>query len=178
MKSKTLEFLKPAIVLTVICMISAVLLSVVNYFTAPVIEAAERDKQLATLGVVLADAEGFDELSVAELPKTVKTVYKETSGKGYALLMEAESGYHTITFTLGVDANGKIAGVSVTSTFHSGGDSGIAQALRTFLDSYVGVGAGLEGGVDKVSNASKSSAAMRAAMEDALALVDSLKGGE
>lgn len=177
MKSKTLALLKPAIVLTVICIVSAALLAVVNKFTAPLIEKAEHDKQMATLGVVLPEAEGFKELKIENAPKTVKKVYKETSGKGYALLMTAQSGHHTLEFSLGIDAEGKIAGLKMTSTFYSGGDSGLGSALPTFLDSYKGVGKDLEGSVDKVSNATKSSIAMRNAMADAFKLVEDLKGG-
>ena len=99
MKSKTLTLLKPAIVLTVICLAAALLLSVVNHFTAPVIAQKEQEKYLATLGVVLPEAKGFEEIELENAPKTVKAVYKETSGKGYALLMQAESGYHTLEFS-------------------------------------------------------------------------------
>ncbi len=177
MNQKTLAALKPAIVLTAICMVAALLLAFVNSVTAPIIEKANKDKQLATLGVVLPGAEGFEELSLEQKPATVQKIYKETTGKGYALLMAAESGYHTLQFSLGIDAEGKIAGLSVTSTFHSGGDAGFGSALPTFLDSLIGKGADLSGAVDKVTNASRSSAAMRGAISDAFALVESLKGG-
>jgi hypothetical protein len=177
MKSKTLTLLKPAVVLTAICLAAALLLSAVNHFTAPIIEQKEQEKYLATLGVVLPEAEGFEEIKLENAPKTVKAVYKETSGKGYALLMQAASGYHTLEFSLGIDAQGKIAGISMTSTFHSGGDSGLGKDLPAFLDSFKGVGEDLKGSADKVTNATKSSAAMRAAMADAFALVETLKGG-
>ena len=177
MKSKTLTLLKPAIVLTVICLTTALLLSVVNHFTAPVIAKKEQEKYLATLGVVLPAAEGFEEIELKNAPKTVKAVYKETSGKGYALLMQAESGYHTLEFSLGIDAESKISGISFTTPFHSAGNAGLGNALETFLDSYIGVKEDLSGSVDKVTNATNSSAAMRAAMADAFALIESLKGG-
>ena len=49
--------------------------------------------------------------------------------------------------------------------------------LPAFLDSFKGVGEDLKGSADKVTNATKSSAAMRGAMADAFALVETLKGG-
>ncbi len=177
MKSKTLALLKPAIVLTVICIVSALLLAAVNKFTASEIEKAEHDKQMATLGVVLPEADGFDPVKNITLPGTVKQVFKATNGAGYALLMTAESGYHTLEFSLGIDAEGKIAGLKMISTFHSTGDSGLGKELPAFLDSYKGVGAELEGSLDKVSNATRSSVAIRSAMADAFALVEDLKGG-
>lgn len=177
MKSKTLALLKPAIVLTAICIVSALLLAVVNSLTAPVIAEAERQKQLQTLGIVLPEANGFEEIELENAPATVKKLYKETDGKGYALLMTAQSGYHTLEFTLGIDSEGKIAGLSFTTPFHSGGNAGLGSDLTTFLDSYIGVSADLSGSVDKVTNATNSSNAMRAALSDAFALIESLQGG-
>ena len=92
--------------------------------------------------------------------------------------MKAESGYHTIEFSLGIDAEGKIAGLSFTTPFHSGGNAGLGSALQTFIDSYIGVPKDLSGSVDKVTNASKSSAAVRGALSDAFDLIDRLEGGE
>ena len=177
MNRKTLASLKPAIVLTAICMVAALLLAVINTLTAPEIEKYENDKLIATFEEVFPGASGFEKLSTKGAPQTVKEAYKEESGMGYAFLMTAQSGYHTLQFSLGIDNEGKIMGVSMISTIHSGGDAAFSHSLPTFLDSYKGVGADLSGSVDKVSGATKSSAAMRAAMADAFAYVESLKGG-
>ena len=96
---------------------------------------------------------------------------------GYAFLMTAQSGYHTLEFSLGIDNEGKITGLSMISPIHSGGNAAFVNSLPIFLDSYKGVGADLSGSADKVSGATKSSAAMRAAMADAFAYVETLKGG-
>ena len=177
MNQKTLASLKPAIVLTAICMAAALLLSVVNVFTAPEIERQENDKLIAAFEDVFPGATGFEKLNAKGAPKTVKEAYKEKSGMGYALLMTAQSGYHTLEFSLGIDSEGKITGVSMISAIHSGGNAAFVNSLPTFLDSYKGVGSDLSGSVDKVSGATKSSIAMRAAMADAFAYVESLKGG-
>ncbi len=175
--NKTLALLKPAIVLTVICLVSAVLLAVVNKFTAPTIAQKEKEKQLATLSVVLPKAEGFEELKNVKAPKTVQSVYKETSGKGYALLMETETGFETLTFSIGIDAEGKIAGIKITSVFYSAGDSGKETAIKNCIDSYIGSGKdGVKDGMI-ISGATKSSKAMQSAIADAVSVVEGLKGG-
>ena len=174
---KTLATLKPAIVLTVICIVSALVLAVVNKFAAPKIEDMEQTKLKETFSSVRPGAEGFEELSVKGAPETIKRIAKETSGKGYALLLTAQSGYHTLEFSMGIDNEGKITGVSMISSIHSGGNAAFANSLPVFLDSYKGVGKDLAGSVDKVSGATKSSIAMRAAMADAFSYVESLKGG-
>ena len=175
--NKTLALIKPAIILTVICVIAALLLAVVNYFTAPKIEVIEQQKLMNAFSAVLPGAEGFEELSAKNAPKSIKKICKETSGKGYALLLNAQSGYHTLEFSMGIDNEGKITGVSMISSIHSGGNAAFSSTLPLFLDSYKGVGKDLAGSVDKVSGATKSSIAMRAAMAEAFAYVETLKGG-
>ena len=177
--SKTLALLKPAIVLTLICIVSAALLATVNKFTGPEIGRREDQQLNDTFLAVLPDAKdaGFEEIKVENAPASVKQVCKAKNGAGYALLMTAQSGYHTLEFSIGIDSEGKIAGVSMISPIHSGGNAAFGESLPIFLDSYKGVGKDLEGSVDKVTNATKSSIAMRAAMADAFALVERLKGG-
>ena len=73
--------------------------------------------------------------------------------------------------------DGKITGISMISPIHSGGNAKFKNTLPDFLNSYKGVGKDLEGSVDKVSGATKSSVAMRAAMAEAFDYVESLKEG-
>ncbi len=176
MSKKNLAAFKPAIVLTVICMAAALVLATVNYFAAPVIAQREAEKQLATLSVVLPDAKGFEQLKTDGAPKTVQAVYKETTGQGYAILCTAESGYHTMTFSLGIDEAGKIAGLEMTSVFYSAGDSGKEGAIADLIDSYIGQSSS-ENGKILSGVASKSSLAMKNAVADAFAYVQALKGG-
>ena len=55
----TKKNIMPIAVLTVICLVVAVLLAAVNYFTAPVIEDNAEKKVNASLYAVLEDADGF-----------------------------------------------------------------------------------------------------------------------
>lgn len=176
MTKKTFALIKPAIVLTVICMAAAILLAVVNLFAAPMIEKAEKDKQLATLSVVFADATGFEELSISSAPETVTAAYKESTGKGHVLLCETETGFDTLAFSIGVDTEGKITGIKLTSVFYSAGDSGKENAIANLIKSYVGQ-KNTENAI-KVSNATFSSDAMKAAVNEALDYAKALREGQ
>ena len=176
MNKKALS-LKPILVLTVICAVSALLLAVVNLFAAPEIERVENEKKLATLSVVLPDAEGFgDPLKLENAPKTVKAVYEEITGKGYAILCEVESGFDTISFSIGIDSEGKIAGLKLTSVFYSAGDKGKENAIQDLIASYKGQ-SDTQNGI-LISGATASSNAMKTAIADALDYAKTLKEGK
>lgn len=176
MNKKTLALIKPAIVLTVICMAAAILLAVVNRFAAPVIEQVEKEKQLATLSVVLPDAKEFEQISAEGAPATITAVYRETTGEGYALLCSTETGFKTLSFSIGIDEEGKIAGIKLTSVFYSAGDSGKENGIAALIDSYKGQ-TDTENGIP-VSGATVSSNAMKAAIADALTYANTLKEGK
>ncbi len=176
MNKKNLSF-KPAIVLTAICMAAAILLAVVNRFAAPEIERVENEKKLATLSVVLPDAEGFgDPLKLENAPKTIKAVYEEITGKGYAILCETESGFDTISFSIGIDGEGKIAGLKLTSVFYSAGDKGKENMIQDMIDSYKGQ-SDTQNSIP-VTGATLSSDAMKTAIADALDYAKTLKEGK
>lgn len=176
MNKQTFKTLKPAIVLTAICMAAALLLATVYYFAAPEIARREKEKQLATLSVVLSDAEDFELLKISGAPKAIKEAYKETTGQGYAFLCTAESGYHTMTFSIGIDEEGKIAGLKMTSVFHSSGDSGKETAIKNCMDSYIGQSTA-ENGAILNGVATYSSSALKTAIAEVLTYAAALKGG-
>ena len=69
--------LKPTIVLTAICLISALLLSVVNMFTAPIV--AERDNLAANAALleVLPNGSSFEKLeSLDGLPEAITDAWR------------------------------------------------------------------------------------------------------
>ena len=103
---------KPTIVLGVICLVSALLLALVNMITAPIIEAAQNAAANAALLEVLPDGGSFEEI-------TLDDKYPEIITKGY----KAEGGYvfqATVTgknpgliIMCGIDTDGKVVGTKV-----------------------------------------------------------------
>ena len=138
---------KSVVVLTSICVVVSALLSVTNFFTAPVIEENKAAAASASLTVVMPDAEGFEEIErPAEAPATVLNLYKETSGLGYVALLATTSQYSSgdMGITVAIGADGCISGVTLTSYFESK-DFG-----SDYPQTYVGADSALNG-IDTVS---------------------------
>ena len=100
----TKKNLMPIIVLTSICIIVAALLGGVNELTKDKIRDNALKKEQASLIEVLPESTLFDEIdtSAYSLPETVKSAYRETSDKGYVLIMATRSQYSTEDMTISV----------------------------------------------------------------------------
>lgn len=158
------EGIKSVVVLTAICLVTAVLLAVTNYYTAPVIEANKAAAATGSLSVVMPDSQGFEEVEIpADSPATIKAIYRETSGMGYVVLLSTTSQYSSgdMEITVGFGADNKISGISLTSYFESK-DFG----KDTYPQTYVGQDSAL-GGVDTVAGVTYSSMALKNAVTDA-----------
>ena len=155
---------KSVLVLTAICLVVAAILAVTNFYTSSVIEQNKAETARASLMVVMPDAAGFEELELPEnTPGTVQHIYKETSGLGYVALLSTTSQYSSgdMGITVGIDADGKVCGVSLTSYFESK-DFG----KDTYPQTYVGQDSSLDG-VDTVAGVTYSSTAFKEAIADA-----------
>lgn len=125
MKSK----LMPSIVLSAICLVVALLLSVVNMVTAPIIAEIQANKANAALLEVLPNGKNFTEVDVTlyDLPAEVNKAYKADGGYVFQL---TEVGYKAgLTIVVGVGTDGKIAGVKhIASNETYGLEAGLNQA--------------------------------------------------
>ena len=104
---------KSIVVLGSICLVVAILLSVVNHITAPIIEEAAGAAASESLKVVLPDATGFEEVELPEgTAETVTGIHKDQGGSGYAVTLVTSSSYSQspMTFTVGFGTDGKIGG--------------------------------------------------------------------
>ena len=104
----------PSVVLGSICIAVALLLSVINMFTAPIIEAANDKKANAALLEVLPDGEDFETLDISggKYPSEITAAYRETSGKGYVFQMTVTGYKSGLVIMCGIDADGKITGAT------------------------------------------------------------------
>lgn len=151
-------------------LVFALLLVGMNVLTAPAIAKSGSAALLAPLFEVLPEAGGFEALydaatgegSLANVPETVKAVYAENSGLGYAVSLSTTKGYtgDAITMTLGVDGEGKISGLTLNSFPDT-------KSVDDFPMSFVGQDSALAG-VSLVSGATYSSAAIRDAVTDGM----------
>ena len=106
--------LMPSIVLGCICLIAALLLSVVNTFTGPIIAKREADKALGSFTEVLPNATGKEQLTLdASYPAIVKEGYKFENG--FVFKMEVTGKESGFVIMVGIDLEGKVTGAKVIS---------------------------------------------------------------
>ena len=104
--------LLPSLVLGCICLVVAVLLSVVNMFTAPVIAQRQNAAANAALLEVLPEGKNFKEIELtAEYPAVVTKGY--TADGGCVFQMEVTGKSTGLIIMVGVNAEGKVTGTKV-----------------------------------------------------------------
>lgn len=162
--------IKSIVVLTVICLVVVALLAAVNHVTQPVIERNALLAEQESLRKVLPDSEEFKALELEGAPQTVTGVYEEVNGRGYAVTLSTVSSYsqNPMTFTLGITADGKIAGVEITNYSET-------KDFGDYPETFVGKDSALEG-VDVTAGVTYSSEAFKSAVKDAFSAVEEVAG--
>ncbi|MBE6643797.1 MAG: FMN-binding protein [Ruminococcaceae bacterium] len=167
----------PIAVLTSICVIVALLLGGVNELTKDKIAENALKKEQASLIEVLPDSVVFDEIDISqyELPVTVKSAYRETSDKGYVLIMATKSQYSTedMTISVGIYPDGSVAGVKLTN-YKESKDFG----KTTYPNKYVGTTADTYDDVEVTTGVTISSNAFKAAIGDAISAAATIAKSE
>ncbi len=164
--------IKSILVLVCICSVTALLLALTNSFTAPIIEKNEAEKANSALSEVLPGGEGFSEIDLSSytLPTSVKKAYKASNG-GYVIELETTGYASGMKLMCGITAEGRIAKAACLSSNETNGKE------KTYGDSFVGMNAAEAGGVDIIAGSTKTTAAYRQAMQDALNTAVILSGG-
>lgn len=164
--------IKSTLVLVSICAVMAVLLALTNAITAPTIQKNQEAAANKALLEVLPDGEGFEkiEFDANALPKTVTEVYKEKNG-GYVITLTTTGYGSGMVVMCGVRADGTVSGAVCLSSTETLGHE------KTFGTSFVGKNAEGVDAVDTISGATKTTAAYKNAVKDALNAVVILGGG-
>ena len=76
------EFVKPTLVLAIICLVITALLSVSHEITQPIIQENERKTAELARAEVLTEADSFEQLT-GEFPEGVQEVHAAANGVGY-----------------------------------------------------------------------------------------------
>lgn len=172
------EFSKSVLALVAIVLVAVLLLTGLNFITAPLIAENGSAAAFAPLYAVMPDAAGFDQLydaadpgssALANIPASVQSIYGETGGMGYVLRLSTSEGYtkQPIEFTLAIDAEGKISGVELTA-YPETKDMG----KETYPQTYLGQDSTFAN-VSLVAGVTYSSSAFKNAVADSFAaLID------
>ena len=104
--------LMPSIVLGCICLVAALLLSVVNSFTAPLIAKKQSEAASGAFVEVLPGAAGQEKLTLdSSYPTIVKEGYKFDNG--FVFQMEVTGKDSGFVIMVGIDLDGKVTGTKV-----------------------------------------------------------------
>lgn len=168
--------MKSIIVLVAICATVSVLLALTNSITAPIIEENEQKNASAALLEVLPDGGSFDtvDTSAYALPSTVSEVYSAANG-GYVIKLSTTGYASGMVLMCGISPDGTVAGTKLIASAETPAIGGVAA--DTFAQTVVGKTLADIDSVDTITGATKTTAAYRAAVKDALNTV-AILGGE
>ncbi len=162
------KHLKSIISLFAICAVIAMLLALTNYFTAPIIKDHEDAIANAALIEVLPGAKKFDPVSLPEnTPDTVKEAYKADNG-GYVFKLVTTGYGSDFVIMCGVTAEGKVSKSICLSSNETLGKE------KDYGNSLVGHSFDTVDSVSIISGATKTTAAYRNAVKDALTAFNAL----
>lgn len=166
------NYIKSVGALTVICAVIAILLALTNSITAPIIEKNANAAANEALLIVLPDGEEFTsvDLSSYELPSTVTEAFTEKNGGVVVKL--TTSGYGSdMVIMVGVDGSGTVTGATCLSSNETLGYE------KTYGESVAGATVDTVDGIDVIAGATKTTAAYKGAVKDALNTAVILGGG-
>lgn len=166
------NYIKSVVALTVITAVVAILLAMTNYITEPIITKNQEAAANEALLVVMPNGSGFEkvDLSAYELPASITDAYKEANG-GYVLQMNVTGYSADMIVMCGVDATGTVTGATCLSSGETLGYE------KTYGENLVGKTSADVDAVDTVGGATKTTAAYKSAVKDALNAAVILGGG-
>jgi len=163
---------KSVVVLTAICAVMSLLLAVTNFITAPIIKKNQDAAANEALLEVMPNGKNFVavDLSSYELPSTVTEAFKEDGG-GYVVKLTTTGYGSGFVIMCGVNADGTVSGAVCLSSSETLGHE------KTYGNNFTGKNGDEVDAVDTISSATKTTAAYRGAVKDAVNTATILGGG-
>ena len=144
MKSNTYkEYIAPVVVLVAICLIITGVLAYVNSITAPIIEENAAATANEARFALIPDADDFtafdgDLVVMVENQVYISDCYIANNGTGIVVTAKTKSYGGILTEMIGIDSEGAITGVQVTSHSDTPG-LGTKAMTEDYLSQYVGL---------------------------------------
>ncbi len=159
--------------LVVICGVMAILLAAVNHLTAPIIEKNQNAAANEALLVVMPDGVDFTPMDISgyTLPASVEEAFTEAGG-GHVFRLNVTGYSPNMIVLCGIKADGTVSGAVCLSSGETLGYE------KTFGANFEGLDAASVGNVDTISGATRTTAAYRTAVTDALNAAIILGGGD
>lgn len=168
------DYIKPTLVLAVIALVMTAFLAITNEVTTPII--AENNAKIAneSRALVLPEADDFEELT-GDFPENTVDAYKATNGAGFAITTTAK-GYDSdpLKIMVGIGADGTVTKINILASSETPG-LGSKVSEESFTNQVIGMDASMEG-YEMISGATKSSNAVKKAIQTAYEVYDMVKG--
>ncbi len=171
------NMIRPFVTLVLICALVGIILGVTNAITEPIIlrnaEVRARETRLA----VLPEAKDFVSVDY-ENDEGVTGVHKGLDDNGEVIgyvVSVTKKGYKSVSVTVGLDVNGKVLALSVDASKETSG-IGSKTALEGYVSKFIGLGESADR-VDIIAQATYSSNAVKACVNEAFAVYKSIGGG-
>ncbi|MCL2125418.1 MAG: FMN-binding protein [Oscillospiraceae bacterium] len=168
------DFIKPILVLSLICLVISGALAVTNNVTEPVIASASEQREETAKFEIIPDAEGFIDIDAEGLPTTITEAYSTTNNVGYVFIITANGYGGDVRIICGIDNEGRMIRCSALQQSETKG-LGSRVAEPSFQDQFIGVDKRLEG-VEAISGATISSSAYIGAIRDVFAAYELITG--
>jgi electron transport complex protein RnfG len=177
------EYIKPALVLVVICLVVSFALSQTYAATAPVIAKNVEKAADEARALVLPDGDSFTAYE-GELSEEILDYSSANNGCGVAITSTSKSFGGTMTVMVGLDAGGAITGVTVTGHADTPG-LGTKAMTEEYLSQYIGKTAAdvlteenikKNSNLDSITGATISSNGVYHAIQSALAQFEAAGG--
>ncbi len=165
--------IKSIVSLFAICVVIALALALTNALTKPIIEANEAAEANSALLEVLPSGEDFKQIdlsTVQNIPSSIEKAYSEKNG-GYVFELNVTGYAPNMKITCGINADGTVSGAICRSSGETLGHQ------ETFGDTLKGKDSSSIDSVATVSGATKTTAAYKQAIKDALNAFINLNGG-
>ncbi len=180
--------------LFLITAISALVLAVVNFVTAPIIAENTAQKQQESMKNVLTQATKFERanmsaLALVDLQSAITEVYKGINSDdeivGYAVMVSSGGYGGEISMVVGVDNDLKVTGVDIISHSETPGLGEKCTAER-FRNQFIGKSIGIEvtkngakdNQIDAITSATITSKGVTSGVNCAITAVELIKGAE
>ncbi len=193
-KSDILNILSLGLKLFLITSVSALVLAVINYITAPVIEKNTIEKQEIAMKSVITKAVRFEKadmsaLPLVELPCAINSVYNAVDSHdatiGHAVMVSSNGYGGEILLTVGIDNDLKVTGIDIISHSETPG-LGAKCTDDEFKSQFAGKSGEIavvkkdarENEIDAISSATITSRTVTNCVNSALAAVSIIEGGQ
>lgn len=177
------KIIGPTAILTVIVLVVTALLVLTNGVTEERIAQLKEESDNAAKVEVLADADGFEEMT-AELDGVTYTYFEATNGAGYVFTVSYKGYGGAVECMTGVSADGTVTGVKLTSHNETPGLGAKAESDAAWREQFVGRTAAEEiavskdgGDIDSIAGATITSRAVSNCVNTSLKLYNVVTGG-